>query len=77
MRTLAPLSSSSARREGEWEPGGEANRRDRDVGQVTILTAGSTITTIGIPVDAGPLPLFARPAIYATIFATPSVIEPN
>lgn len=46
---------------------------------VTILTAGgSTITTIGIPVDAGPLPLFARPAIYATIFATPSLmIEPQ
>ena len=46
---------------------------------VTILTAsGSTITTIGIPVDAGPLPLFARPAVYATIFATRSLmIEPQ
>jgi len=46
---------------------------------VTILSAsGNTITTIGIPVDAGPLPLFARPAVYATIFATPSLfIEPQ
>ena len=46
---------------------------------VTILTAsGSTITTVGIPVDAGPFPLFARPAVYATIFATrPLMIEPQ
>ena len=46
---------------------------------VSILTAGgSTITTVGIPVDAGPLPLFARPAVYATIFASPSVmVEPQ
>ena len=46
---------------------------------VTILAAsGSSITTVGVPVDAGPLPLFARPAVYATIFATPSLmIEPQ
>ena len=46
---------------------------------VTILsTSGSSITTVGIPVDAGPLPFFARPALYASIFVTPSVvIEPQ
>lgn len=46
---------------------------------VTIISAsGGSITTVGIPVDAGPLPLLARPAIYASIFATPSVmVEPQ
>lgn len=46
---------------------------------VTILSAsGNTITTVGIPVDAGPLPLFARPSVYVTIFATQSLmIEPQ
>ena len=46
---------------------------------VTILSAsGSSITTVGIPVDAGPLPLFAQPAIYATIFTSSALmIEPQ
>jgi hypothetical protein len=46
---------------------------------VTLLTAGgNTITTVGIPVDAGPLPLFARPALYATFFPSRSLlIEPQ
>lgn len=46
---------------------------------VTILSSsGNTVTSVGVPADAGPVPVFARPTIYATIFASPSVmIEPQ
>lgn len=61
--------------------GGQGDKQSVEIGTslgVTLINSGNTITTIGIPVDAGPLPLFARPAVYATIFASPSVmIEPQ
>lgn len=80
MRTVAPLVIIICL--ATRPVGAQEQKASVEIGTslgVTILSAGgSTITTIGIPVDAGPLPLFARPAIYATFFATPSVmIEPQ
>jgi hypothetical protein len=44
----------------------------------TILSfEGETITAVGIPVDAG-VSILGTPALYATIFATPSLmVEPQ
>jgi hypothetical protein len=80
MRTIAAVLVLSCL--GLTAVRGQAKKQSAEIGMslgVTILSAsGSTITTVGIPVDAGPLPLFARPAMYATIFVTPSVmIEPQ
>lgn len=80
MRVMTPLLSLTVlllTAVGAQEP-----RQSAEIGTslgVTILSAsGGSITTVGMPVDAGPLPLFARPAIYATIFATPAMmIEPQ
>src|SRR5437016_14432461 len=46
---------------------------------VTVLSPSSeTFTTVGAPVAQGPVPLFGQATLYATIFATPSVmIEPQ
>src|SRR5256885_7388219 len=46
---------------------------------VTVLSqSGETFTTVGAPVAQGPVPLFGQATLYATIFATPSVmIEPQ
>src|SRR5438034_6520108 len=46
---------------------------------VTVLSqSGETFTTVGVPVAQGPVPLFGQATLYATIFATPSVmIEPQ
>src|SRR2546430_12932334 len=46
---------------------------------VTVLSqSGETFTTVGAPVAQGPVPLCGRATLYATIFATPSVmIEPQ
>lgn len=46
---------------------------------VTVLSqSGTTLTTIGVPVPQGPTPVFGQAAMYATIFATPSLmVEPQ
>src|SRR2546428_2035225 len=46
---------------------------------VTVLSqSGGTFTTVGAPVAEGRIPLFGQATLYATIFATPSVmIEPQ
>jgi hypothetical protein len=80
MRAVALLSiliaiPSRATKAQEQKPSAEIGT---SVG-VTLLTAGgNTITTVGIPVDEGPLPLFARPALYATFFPSRSLmVEPQ
>src|SRR5438309_11532330 len=42
---------------------------------VTVLSqSGETFTTVGVPVAQGPVPLFGQSTLYATIFATPSMM---
>lgn len=72
---LTCVAVATAQGQGQKKPSAEIGMA---VG-VTILSAsGSTITSVGIPTDNGALPLFSRPAIYTTFFATPSLmIEPQ